>query len=195
MARHSSTMAPDYFESMFRETDDPWDLETSEYEQTKFEHSVKALSERRYERGFEVGCAKGVLTRKLAPQCTILLAIDVSDTALDAARRRNADRATIAFERMAFPQEAPGGRFDLVILSEVVYYWDDADLGRAADWLTSHLEPGGDLLLVHFTGDTDYPQSGDAAVKKLLAALDGEVTVVASDRQPRYRLDLWRRTA
>jgi len=186
-------MEPDYFESMFRETSDPWDLETSAYEQGKFADSIGALSERAYSNGFEVGCAKGVLTLKLAERCAALLAIDVSETALNAARRRVGHHDQLAFARMEFPKHAPQDKFDLVVLSEVAYYWDDGDIGRAADWLASHLLPGGDLLLVHFTGETDYPQSGDGAVAKLFAPLDRSMTVRTSHRRPRYRLDLWRR--
>lgn len=193
MARHPASLDPGYFESMFRETSDPWDLETSAYEQAKFEDSMASLSGRNYANGFEVGCAKGVLTLKLAERCAALLAIDVSETALDAARRRTGHFDRVVFGHMAFPQTAPQDEFDLVVLSEVAYYWDDGDLARAADWLSSHLLPGGDLLLVHYTGETDYPQSGDDAVSKLSTLLGERIIILTVQRRPRYRLDLWRR--
>lgn len=193
MARHPTTMSPDYFETMFRDTPDPWDLETSAYEQAKFDDSISALAGRTYANGLEVGCAKGVLSMKLAAHCAALLSIDVSETALEAARRRAAHLDHIVFRQMAFPGTAPHGQFDLVVLSEVAYYWDDADLQRASAWLRSHLLPGGDILLVHFTGETDYPQSGDDAVAKLFAPLTQAMMVVETRRMPRYRLDLWRR--
>ncbi|MDF0541428.1 SAM-dependent methyltransferase [Sphingobium sp. H39-3-25] len=193
MNRHQTTMNPDYFESMFRGTNDPWNLETSPYEQAKFEDSIAALHGRTYATGFEIGCAKGVLTLKLSALCKALLAIDVSETALAAARQRTLHLDHVVFEQIAFPRAVPTGQFELVVLSEVAYYWDDADLGRAADWLESHLLPGGDLLLVHFTGDTDYPQSGDDAMAKLLEPLARSINVVTAWRRPRYRLDLWRR--
>jgi predicted TPR repeat methyltransferase len=195
MARHPTSLDPGYFESMFRETSDPWDLETSAYEQAKFEDSIDALSGRDYANGFEVGCAKGVLTLKLAERCAALLAIDVSETALDAARRRTGHLDGVTLENMAFPRMKPEEDFDLIVLSEVAYYWDNGDLGRAADWLESNLLPGGDLLLVHYTGETDYPQSGDEAVTKLSALLGGQIIVLAAHRRPRYRLDLWRRAS
>lgn len=191
MARHPTSIDSDYFESMFRETSDPWDLETSAYEQDKFDDSIGALSGRHYANGFEVGCAKGVLTLKLAERCAALLAIDVSETALDAARRRAAHLDQVTFGRMAFPQTTPKDKFDLIVLSEVAYYWDDGDLGRSADWLSSHLLLGGDLLLVHYTGETDYPQSGDEAVTKLSILLGEQAVVLMAHRRCRYRLDLW----
>lgn len=196
MTRHKDSLGAAYFEDMFRNTTDPWDLETSAYEQAKYDRSIAALSERIYGLGFEVGCAKGVLTSRLAAQCHALLAVDVSETALEAARLRCAEWEHVSFGRMAFPQQAPAGAaFDLIVLSEVVYYWDDGDIVRAGTWVAEHLAPGGDVLLVHWTGDTDYPQSGDAAVNKIRAALDDSIDTVRAERQSRYRLDLWRKTS
>ncbi|BBF70917.1 MULTISPECIES: class I SAM-dependent DNA methyltransferase [Sphingomonadaceae] len=193
MTRHEASLDADYFEGMFRGTDDPWDLESSDYEREKYAHTLLALGSRHYELGFEVGCAKGVLTRGLAEHCRALLAIDISETALKAARERCETFDQISFARMAFPDEAPlGSAFDLIILSEVVYYWDDGDIGRAAEWIDTHLAEGGDLLLVHWTGETDYPQGGDEAVAKMRDALDAPLLVVAAERRDRYRLDLWR---
>jgi SAM-dependent methyltransferase len=178
---------------MFQSADDPWDLEASAYEQAKYAHSIRALDNRRYDSGFEVGCAKGVLTALLAPSCRSLLAIDVSGTALRAARARCEASGHVSFANMVFPGLAPANSFDLVVLSEVAYYWSDRDLTAAADWLGAHCVSGGDLLLVHWTGETDYPQSGDEAVLKLRALLGSRIEVMRSEREAHYRLDLWRR--
>ncbi|WP_373443273.1 SAM-dependent methyltransferase [Sphingobium sp. Z007] len=181
---------------MFQETSDPWDLESSAYERDKYAHSIRALAGRRYELGFEVGCAKGVLTQALAPHCDALVAIDVSETALEAARERCAAFDHVSFGRMVFPGQAPmGSAFDLIILSEVAYYWDDEDIIHAARWIAAHVVRGGDILLVHWTGDTDYPQSGDDAVRKLSEALGPAIAVIAAERLAHYRLDLWRARA
>ena len=196
MTRHVSSLAPQYFEQMFQGTQDPWSLETSAYEQAKYAHSIEALGERCYELGFEIGCAKGMLTRQLAEHCRALVAIDVSETALSGARERCAVFDHVSFNRMTFPAQVPlGGPFDLIILSEVIYYWDNADIRRAAKWAGTHGAPGGDLLLVHWTGETDYPQSGDEAVEKFRGAMPGPVEVVTAERRDQYRLDLWRMSA
>lgn len=192
--RDERSLPPDYFEDMFRGTADPWDLETSPYEQAKYADTIAALAGRSYRHGFEVGCAKGVLTRQLVLHCDRLLAIDVSETALIAARERCAGSPSISFSKMMFPLEAPSQtQFDLVVLSEVAYYWSDDDLARAAHWLTDHISAGGDVLLVHWTGETDYPQSGDDAVEKLRSAIQMPMDVLRTERREKYRLDLWRR--
>ena len=186
-----TSLPPDYFEEMFACNPDPWEFETSPYEFAKFDASIAALGQRRYAQALEVGCATGVLTQRLAPQCASIAAIDVSQTALMRARQRNADMPHVHFNEMIFPRETPDGRFDLIVLSEVVYYWNDMDIATAGAWIAAHLNPGGDILLVHWIGDTDYPQSGDNAVRLMRAALPN-VSVMRADRTDKYRLDLWR---
>ncbi|MFN3473037.1 MAG: class I SAM-dependent DNA methyltransferase [Blastomonas sp.] len=194
--RHQTSLDADYFEQMFRDKPDPWGFETSAYEQAKYARTLKALGDCRFKRALEVGCANGVLTAQLAPSCDRLLAIDVSETALGAARERCRDLPQVAFEQLAFPRQTPEETaFDLLLLSEVAYYWDDADLQRAADWIVGAVAPGGKVLLVHWTGETDYPQSGDDAVEKLYAMLADRIDLVRTDCQPEYRLDLWRMSA
>jgi SAM-dependent methyltransferase len=87
----------------------------------------------------------------------------------------------------------PEGSFDLIVLSEVAYYWDDADLARMGDLLRRLTQPGGRVLLVHWTGETDYPQTADSAVQALAQAAGPDFSVALADRTAEYRLDLWRR--
>ncbi|MBW4332215.1 nodulation S family protein [Stakelama sp. CBK3Z-3] len=184
----------DYFDRIFASDDDPWDLASSDYERAKFDRTIAALGDRQYRSAIEVGCAHGVLTQRLFSLCETLIALDISAEALDQARERLGSPRGLTFQRMAFPREAPGANgFELALLSEVAYYWSVADLGRAAQWLSAHVEPGGHILLVHYIGETDYPQSGDAAVLHLKNALRDVVAEEKSERHVRYRLDLWRR--
>jgi SAM-dependent methyltransferase len=191
--RRERSIAPDWFEHLFREQGDPWHFETSAYERAKYDHTLASLPRDRYEAALEVGCANGVLTQRLAPRCADLLALDVSPTALEAARRRCANQPHVRFEQRQMPADAPDGCFDLVLLSEVIYYWDRDDLARAAAYLGEHVRAGGDVLLVHWTGDTDYPLSGDEAVDGLKSLLGGQFGMLLAERRERYRLDLWRR--
>lgn len=181
-----------YFDGIFGSDDDPWNLATSAYEAAKFDETCNVLSDRRYARALEVGCAHGVLTGKLIELCDHLLSVDISDIALAAARARLGDRLGLTLSQMAFPRQLPGeAAFDLVILSEVAYYWSAPDLERAAQWLGDHVVPGGRVILVHYIGETDYPQSGDGAVEALWTVLSGRFEVLCARRHQNYRLDLW----
>jgi len=165
------------------------------YEQAKYDDTLAALEGRRFRRVLEVGCSIGVLTARLAPLADELVAVDVSDTALDRARTRCAALGNVRFERRRMPGDAVAGTFDLILLSEVIYYWDSADLAAAAAYLRACARPRGLLLLVHFTGETDYPKSGDDAVKELQGLLRGDFACETALRRSRYRLDLWTRSA
>lgn len=189
-----TSLKAEYFEDIFGSTDDPWDLASSEYEAAKFAHTHDVLADRRYAHALEIGCAHGVLTGYLAPLCDSLLAIDISTRALVKARDRVGDRPGVALAQMAFPRQTPDvDAFDLVVLSEVAYYWGLVDLDRASEWLRDHIAPSGRIILVHYTGETDYPHSGDDAVEMLWSELGSDFDVELAERRDTYRLDLWKR--
>jgi len=194
MTRRHGSIEPDYFERLYSAHADPWGFATSAYERAKYDATLAALGTERSRRALEVGCAIGVLTARLAGLCDRLLAVDVSDTALKAAQTRCEGLDNVELQRMTLPGEAPTGRFDLIVLSEVVYYWDDADLVRMGDLLRDKVLSQGRVLLVHWTGETDYPQTADTAVERLAAAAGSDFSVALADRTIDYRLDLWRRT-
>ena len=193
VTRRERSIDGEWFEQLYREQGDPWGFETSPYEQAKYAETLAALPAARYAEALEVGCANGVLTALLAPRCDRLLAVDPSPTALAAARARCRDLPQVRLEERSLPAQTPAGPFDLILLSEVIYYWDGDDLARMAAYLRDALRSGGDLLLVHWTGDTDYPKSGDDAVVELRDLLGEAVVERRGERHDRYRLDLWRR--
>ena len=158
--RPTESLPPEYFARKYAEKLDYWNFNTSRYEAEKYEHTLRALPRAHYRRGFEIGCSIGVLTERLAKRCGSWLSVDVSAQALDAARARCPD---VCFEEMRFPRERPeGGRFDLIVVSEVGYYWSLDDLAKAEGLIEEMLEPEGDLILVHWTSaETDYPLTGD----------------------------------
>ena len=51
--------------------------------------------------------------------------------------------ADVRFEQMFVPEQWPNGAFDLIVLSEVVYYLSREDVGRLARRVRASLAPGG----------------------------------------------------
>lgn len=190
MTRFDRSIPPSYFDDMYAVDPDPWRFAESDYERDKYAATLAALPRERYARGLEVGCSIGVLTRQLAGRCESLLSIDVAETALRDARARCADRPNVRFERRHVPAEWPDGRFDLVLLSEVVYYLDRDDVVALARRVAA-AAPGGDVLLVHWLGETHYPLSGDEATDTFVGALPAS-EVIAARREAAYRLDVLR---
>ncbi len=190
MTAARGSLPPRYFAALYARRPDPWRFGTSLYERAKYRATIRALPERRFESALEVGCSVGVLTRMLAARCAALLAIDVAEAALAQARRRCAGLAQVRLERRRVPQEWPEQRFDLILLSEVLYYLDRNDLLRTAARARATAAPGGVVLLVHYTRPTNYPASGDHAAETFIAA--SGFTPVRQSRAPGYRLDLLR---
>ena len=191
-----NTLNPSYFDDVYRANDDPWAFASSPYEQQKYADTLAALLRPHYGRAFEIGCSIGVLTAQLAPRCGHLLSVDVSEAALIQARQRCARLPQVALRRLQVPDEFPEGQFDLILLSEVGYYWSPADLARAADLLLAALRPGAQLLLVHWTPVVpDYPQTGDEVHAFFLAKAgpQGALTHLHGHRADKYRLDLFER--
>ncbi len=187
-----------YFDDVYRAADDPWRFETSPYEAAKYRATVAALGERRFRRGFEIGCSIGVLSERLAPHCDALLSVDISETPLARARQRCRRFGQVAFEKMNVPDEFPGGAFELVVMSEVGYYWSRADLARAIDRTEGALASGGLWLLVHWTPEVaGYPLRGDEVHDAVAAhaAAGGPLTHLGGQRQETYRLDLFTKRA
>jgi 2-polyprenyl-3-methyl-5-hydroxy-6-metoxy-1,4-benzoquinol methylase len=189
MNRRQSSIPPSYFDELYAGEHDPWNFETSAYEQSKYDATLAALPRSRYRRGLEVGCSIGVLTARLAGRCRKLLAIDVSEKALAAARERCRALANIDFEKISAPAGWPAGMFDLIVLSEVVYYLDAGDVSWLAERVGTSIEPGGDVLLVHWIEATDYPLSGDEAATLFMKALGGSARRIRQERTQAYRLD------
>ncbi len=191
--RPDGTVDPAYFQALYAAEADPWGFDTSPYEADKYRATLAALPRARYTRAFEAGCANGALTAHLARRCDHVLAVDVAPDALDRARARLADAPHVRVEQRVMPEQMPAGRFDLAVVSEVGYYLSRP---RLADWahrLAVGVEPGGHLVLVHWTGPTDYPLTADDVHGLFLDRADW--TSVHADRQPRYRLDVLERSA
>ena len=126
------TLTREHFEARYAADPDPWDFEGSAYERAKYERTLAALDERRYASAFEAGCSIGVFTAMLADRCDELLAVDIAQSAVEATRRRLGSRAHVGVERRTLPEQWPAGPFDLVVCSEILYYWDRPTLERRA---------------------------------------------------------------
>jgi cyclopropane fatty-acyl-phospholipid synthase-like methyltransferase len=186
----AGSLPPDYFEAIYDRDLDPWRFATSEYERRKYDRTLAAIGDRPIGRAWEVGCSIGVFTRRLAARCGAVLAVDVAEAALREAGARCAGLPNVTFRRQHVPQEWPEGKFDLIVFSEMLYYLSPADIARTARRATAGLAPQGRIVLVHWTGSTNYPCSGDEAAETFCTAASPELAVRLTERHKRYRIDV-----
>jgi hypothetical protein len=94
---------------------------------------------------------------------------------------------------LAIPEGWPDGPFDLVVLSEVAYYLTERGLREMLRRLDASLSTDGQVVAVHWTGETDYPLSGHA----VHAALDAHpgLRACASYTERDFVLGVYERSA
>jgi SAM-dependent methyltransferase len=134
---------------------DPWDLESSEYERERHAHLLGMLGGRHYARVLEIGCGAGVLTRLLAPRADQIVALDISQTAIDHARVLGTGPAAVDFRVGNIMDYKPhaDGPWDLIVFSETMCYlgwrYPLFDVAWLAVQLFGATRPGGQLILAN----------------------------------------------
>ena len=116
----------DYFETKFS-SGDPWNYKTSSYESNKYHRQIEISN--KYVKDpsniLEIGCAEGVFTeilRKEYPSSSIT-AIDISETAIERSRQKKINSANfIRTDVSEFLEDHKNNRFDVVYMSEIIYY-------------------------------------------------------------------------
>ena len=187
MSRKTETIPPEYFEEKYRGDIDPWQFRSSDYEREKYASTIGALNKPRYACALEIGCSIGVFTGLLAQHCDAVTAIDASETAIAAARKMDIVNAT--FQVGMLPRDFPAGQFDLIVLSEVMYYFVEVDLKKVAIQCLNALAPGGEIILCHWLGETNYPLTGIAASEHFADVVSPTLPKRVLLRDDVYRLE------
>jgi predicted TPR repeat methyltransferase len=137
------------------ERGDPWDIESSEYERERCAHLLRMLDGKRYARVLEIGCGAGFLTRLLAPHADRVVALDISQTAIDRARGLSAGATGIDWRVANVMDYKPDvdGPWDLIVFSDTMYYlgwlYPLFDVAWLAVQLFKATRHGGQLMLAN----------------------------------------------
>jgi SAM-dependent methyltransferase len=157
------------FDSAYRASEDPWASASPyyRYQGLKYEKLVALLPHKRFANALDLGCGLGLLSQKLALHADHVLGIDISGAAIEHARRRAAAFDNLLFEPgdiLNLPASLDG-RFDLVVVADVLYYLsplDDSVLRSVVQRIAELLSPGGTCLLANhffFSADPDSRMS------------------------------------
>ena len=182
------------FDDMFAADDDPWAYRTAWYERRKRAVTLAALPRERYRLAWEPACAIGVLTAELATRADRVVASDASPraVALAALPPDVAGRVDLSVAQLPAAPPIPPGTADLVVLSEILYYLDDADRARTVELARDVLAPGGDLVAVHWLPRADDAHTSGGPVHAWLQSLPGWTGLVHHDDEA-FVLDVLRR--
>jgi SAM-dependent methyltransferase len=158
--------ARDHFEELWG-LGDPWSIETSEFEQGKYDLELELLKGRRYGRVLELGCGNGAFTRRLSTIADNVLAVDIAESAIERTKELRFDGASVEFRvsnfmEWDFNEQEP---WDLITLGDTIsclgWLYTFLDIACLAAELFTANAPGGRLLLAdactHQLGSTFRP--------------------------------------
>jgi hypothetical protein len=181
----------EYFEEMYDSGPDPWGFDSSPYERRKYAVTEASLPKPRYRSAYEPGCSIGVLTERLASRCDHLLATDIIPAAVEKAAARCEKLPHVRIELRALLEEWPDQQFDLVVLSEIAYYFDAPDLERIMSLVLQSTQHGAHIIGAHWRGTTDYPLSGDNA--HVIIGATRTLHQIVHHVENEFVLDVWER--
>jgi len=163
------------------------------YERRKRAVLLACLTRPWFRSGFEPGCGYGLLTAELSRRCRSLLAMD-GDSAAVASTIAAVERAAhVEVREGQVPMDWPNGTsFDLIVLSEFLYYVPKDALDTLARKARAALAEDGEIVACHWRHpipESDVP--GDILQERFGDALD--LACVSHVSDPDFDLCVWRR--
>ena len=187
----SDTRSADTFEGYLRA--DPQSRPALSAEHQRFRHQsiMGTLSRRYYAHAFEPGCGAGELTAQLARTCDRVSAIDVRPSEAARARSRCAPWGSADVRCADIRTYVPEDPVDLIVFSEIGYYFSAPELIGIARNLVSRMMPGGEFIAAHWLNPgMDRVLHADAIHCQLLANLP--LRWLTGERSGGLRIDLWK---
>ena len=211
-----------YFDTLYRGNTDPWQYQTRWYEKRKRDMCLAVLPQSQYKNGIELGCGNGVLSELLARRCQALVSLDGNHQAVQLAKARLAELSHVKVIQGVIPvklfslkaalleayplaENTPvmAAPFDLIVISEILYYLSPTDIDIVIAWIQQNLAIGGTLLCCHWryaiegfvmTGETVHKRLHHAfnlmANDKHQIAFNHQSQILDSD----FLLDVWQRS-
>lgn len=189
---HSDTYSETYFDALYSDNTDPWHYQTRWYEKRKRDMCLAVLPQNQYDNAIELGCGNGVFSELLARRCQALVSIDGNQQAVALAKRRLAKSFHVKVIQGVIPHTLSTlsnilldayplenhilthqSSFDLIVISEILYYLSPADIDTVITWIQQNLAIGGTLLCCHWRYPIDgFEMTGETVHQRLYQAFD-----------------------
>jgi hypothetical protein len=140
------------FDSVYRADPDPWRVRTSFYERRKLDVVLASLSSPSYAAAWDPAAGVGELVARLSGRVDRVLATDASVEAVRLSRGRCSELTNVEVRAQALPTRPPTGwgPFDLVVLSEFVYYLSPSERKASLEMLDSVVADRAELVSLHW---------------------------------------------
>lgn len=193
----SNSYSESYFDTLYSDNSDPWQYQTRWYEKRKRDMCLAVLPQANYTNAIELGCGNGVFSELLAHRCQALLSIDGNNKAVQLARQRLAGMSHVKVIQGIIPNalltleeallktypssdlpaspphsiKATVPPFDLIVISEILYYLSASDIDKVIAWIGQNLAKGGTLLCCHWRYAIDgFTMTGETVHQRLYEA-------------------------
>lgn len=190
--------AASYFDALYSGNSDPWQYQTRWYEKRKRDMCLAVLPQATYKNAIELGCGNGVFSELLAQRCHALLSIDGNNKAVQLASQRLADTPNVRVIQGVIPKvldtladviqragvvadaalldafATDQQPFDLIVISEILYYLSPDDIDKVIAWIEQNLASGGTLLCCHWRYPIEgFEMTGESVHQRLVEAFNG----------------------
>ena len=163
------------FDALYAADPDPFQVRSSFYEQRKIGLVLSCLIKPTYAAAWDPACGVGELAARVADRAKWVLASDASSQAVNLSRRRCSSSKNVEVMQLTLPQRPPDDTepFDLILVSEFVYYLPEQTRRSTLDVLHAASAEGGELVAVHWR---HHPQeayvSGEQVHKEIVSGLE-----------------------
>ncbi len=146
-----------------------WDVAGSSGLSRVVEAVVQACAASDSPVALDLGCGSGQVTLPLAPDCSHVIAVDVSAPSLERLDAKARERGIENIQTVASPIEAlelPAGSIDLVVTNYALHHLRDADKELVLSSCMAWLRPGGRLVI----GDMMFGRGASAEDRAIIAS-------------------------
>jgi cyclopropane fatty-acyl-phospholipid synthase-like methyltransferase len=190
-----STTDASFFDQKYAQSCDPWSFACDAYELARYELILAHVDVGRFHSVLEPGCSIGVLTASLSNRCGHVRATDISAVAIAHARARCAGLANVELAVERLSADIPRDSYDLIVFSEVGYYFSVEELDAVIESLANALTSGGRIIAAHWLGESsDHLLQGGEVHERLRCRLPfvrGEQLIVTDSERAGFVLDVW----
>jgi len=137
------------FEKRFQYDPDPWQTFSSVYEQKKRQYLGHAIGNRAYGRCLEVAAGNGSNSCLIAGKTLRLVATEGTPTGVRLMESLTGSLGNVSIQQQDLAKPMPHRRYDLIVVSEVLYYLTAPALRNFARGIDRTLVPTGRLILAH----------------------------------------------